>query len=84
VLLFLSRENREAQASTSRRPVMPEHFFENNMDISSSWIQEKVDVYVEMADRDKDDPYDPPFLIVFNGNRGAISVAGFTMTKRGN
>jgi hypothetical protein len=54
------------------------------MDSGSSSIQEKGDVHVEKADREKNDKSAPQLFIAGYGHGGSIPAAGFTMTKREN
>ena len=82
---FLScRENLEAQGAQPKGANwFRDIFIENNMDSGSDWVQQKCDVYVEKAMDKKDDIYAPNLYFAFNGNGGSLTVAGFTLTKRG-
>lgn len=55
---------------------------ENTMNTGSEWSKITGDIYVEKADRKKEDKPAPQFYIAFNGNGGTVWVTGFTMTKR--
>jgi hypothetical protein len=59
-------------------------FIENNMNTGTSWAKVTGDIYVEKADRKKDDTPAPQFYFAFNGNGGSVSVTGFSLTKRDN
>lgn len=55
---------------------------ENTMNTGSEWSKITGDIYVEKADRKKEDKPAPQFYIAFNGDGGTVWVTGFTMTKR--
>ena len=51
-------------------------------DAGASWTKVTGDIYVEKADRHKDDTSAPQFYIAFNGAGGTVWVTDFVMTKR--
>jgi len=57
-------------------------YIENQMDGGTSWTKVTGDIYVEKADRHKDDTSAPQFYIAFNGAGGTVWVTDFVMTKR--
>jgi hypothetical protein len=56
-------------------------FITNNMDTSSGWTQQKADIYIEKADREKVDIAGVQFFVAFNGDGGTIWMTDFVMTK---
>jgi hypothetical protein len=58
-------------------------FIKVPVDAGGSWTQFKGDTYMERADREKPDTANLRFFLSYNGNGGSLSVAGFTMAKRG-
>jgi hypothetical protein len=57
-------------------------FIENQMSGESDWTKVTGDIYVEKADRHKDDTSAPAFYFAFNGAGGTVWVTDFVMTKR--
>jgi hypothetical protein len=80
---FAGREDLAAQGVAMENGARDRYIFiENAMDGGSSWAQVKGDIFVEKADRHKDDTPAPEFYFAFNGNGGTVWVTDFTLTKR--
>lgn len=46
----------------------------------TDWTQQTDDIYIEKADRKKDDVSAPNFFFAFNGDGGTVWMTGFSMT----
>jgi hypothetical protein len=80
---FLGREDLRPQGVTMENGATERDIYvENQMDGGTSWTKVTGDIYVEKADRHKDDTSNPQFYIAFNGAGGTVWVTDFVMTKR--
>jgi hypothetical protein len=80
---FAGREDLFAQGITMENGARDRYItIENQMDGGADWTKVTGDIYVEKADRHKDDTPAPQFYIAFNGAGGTVWATDFVMTKR--
>jgi len=80
---FAGREDLRAQGITMENGATDRYIFiENQMDGGSDWNKVTGDIFVEKADRKKDDTPTPQFYFAFEGAGGTVWVTDFVMTKR--
>ena len=80
---FLAHENLVSQGITAANGDRERDVFvENTINIGGTWSKVTGDIYVEKADRHKDDVSVPQFFFAFNGNGGTVWFTDFVMTKK--